>query len=174
MFCSLVMSRVADKPIKLTDGSDALYSGQVNKRGQPRGYGERLITSKDQYKGRVDAGMFANGTFQGVGKRFTSDGHKLTGEFVKGCLDGVGLYEWPCGQRYSGQLKGGKSHGFGTHTFGDGRVYIGWFVGDKQHGSALFVYADGSKAAVMYENGQELSATKGCIEDTRESSFHCV
>jgi hypothetical protein len=55
-------------------------------------------------------------------------------------------------------------HGFGTCTLSDGGVYTGWWVDGKYHGIALYEYADGSKAAVTYENGNELSATKGCID----------
>jgi hypothetical protein len=157
------MPRVTDKAIiKLTNGRDALYSGEVNAHGRPHGYGELSFDFENEQGGQVvRRGMFVEGALQGVGKIITPDGHRMTGEFVNGSLDGVGFCEWPNGQRYSGQWKGHKRHGFGTCTLSDGREYIGWWADDKYQGIALFVYADGSKAAMTYEHDKEISATKG-------------
>jgi hypothetical protein len=149
--------------IKTPKGRDTLYSGEVNEHGQPHGYGEWVIISKDEFEGRIDSGTFENGVFQGVGKVVSPNGQKGTGEWVKSLLDGVGLLEYPSGSRYHGQLKGGKKHGFGTLAYGDGRMFWGFFAEDKIHGAGLWIFADGSKSAVTCQHDKVVSENRGLM-----------
>jgi hypothetical protein len=159
------MPVVLSHPIKTRSDRDALYSGEVDHNGRPAGYGERVLTSKDEFVGQIDTGVFADGELQGVGKLVTSTGHQLTGEFIRGVLHGVGLWEYPNGCYYVGQLKNGKRHGLGTYMWADGDVIIGWWADDNLHGSGLYVLADGTKQSVKYEYGNVLSQTLGSIDE---------
>jgi hypothetical protein len=152
-----------NKAIKTPSGRDALYSGEVDKDGQPHGLGERVMTSQDKFNGQVNMGGFVNGIFEGIGKFLLPSGENQTGEFTQGILDGFGVCEYANGNRYAGQLKSGKNHGFGTYTFSNGQEIIGWFADDKQHGDALFTYANGTKEALTYNHGKRVSETRGKI-----------
>jgi hypothetical protein len=164
MLCSFAMYKVIGKPIKLQgEGEEAFYSGEVDAHGQPHGYGELVLALQDALEGQVNAGVFVDGSLQGVGRVSHQTGKKVTGEFVKGVLEGVGLYQYPDGTRYSGQFKAQKRHGFGTFTFIDGQAQIGWWDDDLPHGLALWVHSDGSHKSVTYEQGLAVSKTSCMI-----------
>jgi hypothetical protein len=145
----------------------------VDADGQPNGYGERTLTSKDSYEGTVHTGMWVHGLFQGVGKLVLPSGYQSSGQFVEGNSSGVALCEYPNGDRYSGEFKFGHKHGFGTFTFRDGSVVMGWYVEDKYHGVALFVAVDGSKSAWTCEHDKVVSRTSGLTVIPSEKHSFC-
>jgi hypothetical protein len=158
------MPVVRSKVVKTPSESDAVYSGEVDENGQPHGFGERTIASKDQFEGQINTGEWVRSSFQGVGKIVTQDGQCWTGEFASSVLEGVGLWvDDSSGNRYAGQWKDGMKHGFGKYTWSDGRVYIGWWVADNTNGIALFVAANGSKHAGTFENGKLVAQASGVI-----------
>jgi hypothetical protein len=158
---SVAIPIVLSKHIKLSNGYNALYSGEVDAQGRPHGYGEHIITSNGQFEGQVSMGMFVHGELQGVGKVVGSRGQKSTGVFVKGFLEGFGLVEYGSESSYAGQWKGSKMHGIGKLIY-DG-VIIGWFADNKHHGTALWLKADGSKVALKWKHNEVVSRSKGLI-----------
>jgi hypothetical protein len=158
------MPTVLSKLVKTPRGRDALYSGDVDENGQAHGYGERIVTSKDEYEGQIQTGVFEHGVHQGTGSLLLPDSYHATGQFANGDPDGVARIDHTDGTNYAGQFKGGKRHGFGTITFSDGRVIIGWFADGDFHGIALRVKADGSKEAVTYEHNKIVSRTSGLAD----------
>jgi hypothetical protein len=157
------MSRALNVRFKYPRGIEVLYSGDLDARGRPNGYGEQVQISQDQYEGQVHTGVWERGSLHGVSRIVCPNGERKTGEFFNNNLNGVGYYEHLRGQRYAGQFKGGKRQGVGTITHGDGRVIVGWWENDKLHGIALRVAADGSKAAVTYSHDVVVSRSEGLI-----------
>jgi hypothetical protein len=151
-----------------SNGVELLYSGELNACGQPHGYGESTVPSKDEIKGHIYTGMYVKGRSQGVGKDIIPNGQMYTGEFIRSIQNGVGLYVWPDGNRYEGQFKGGKMHGFGTFAFADGAVYIGWWAHNKKHGIGFSVAVDGSETAMTYDRDNLVSQTSGLIDASDE------
>jgi hypothetical protein len=152
--------RVSNMAIK-RKGGRAIYSGEVDSKGTPDGYGERVLATKDETDGFVHMGSFKHGSFHGTGKSVSKDGEEATGQWEEGVLHGVAFSVYPGGDSFSGQFKRHKFDGLGMYKFKDGGKYIGQFSSGHKHGIGMLVRPDGVIAAVTHDRGMVVSLNGG-------------
>ncbi|MDC7233420.1 MAG: hypothetical protein PQJ58_09310 [Spirochaetales bacterium] len=108
------------------------YSGPVNAEGTPEGTGEFWGSDGSRY-----SGGFHQGLMEGRGNLLHKNGSSYTGEFRRGLPWGEGECIWPDGSRYRGQFLKGEMHGIGTFTWSDGTRFTGLFEHNKSTDQGL-------------------------------------
>jgi hypothetical protein len=67
--------------------------------------------------------------------------NKYTGEWKDGSRNGYGIFFYSNGSKYEGEWLKNKKHGMGILTFEDGSIYEGTFVDDRMKDNNLNVHA---------------------------------
>jgi hypothetical protein len=154
------MPRELNKIIKLKNGREAQYDGDLDENGQPHGYGMSKIAPSGDLEGKFSAGMFFHGAFQGTGRVIFESGKHAIGQWNNDKLHGFAHCKYPNGDYSFGRWEMGCKCGFGLFKTSCGREFLGFYRGER-HGVGLLVEPDGSKVAVEYKDGKVVSEERG-------------
>ena len=114
-----------------------IFKGQVNKRGEPHGFGEKIYKN-----GIKEKGYFKDGEFYGWGMRFNSNNKDIfMGPFYgdKG-ISGLGeKFTWKKKVLYRGEFIDGEKSGKGEEDSSEGK-FVGNFYHDKKNGKGKMMY----------------------------------
>jgi hypothetical protein len=157
--------------------SDGHYTGQLNKRSQPHGFGCKFALGCLSRVGPGSTGMgpfpsqkicayegwWLNGAMHGKCIYETTDGCVYRGYMRDNKKEGKGTLTWADGSEYSGDFSEDQMDGWGVHSFPTGRKYEGGFVKGKKHGKGkLWLNAGASpeSAELIYYEGDFLGGRR--------------
>ena len=139
------LNEVANKTL-----GHSIYTGTVNKAGEPHGKGVQMYSWGEVYEGKWRKDVYE-------------------GDFRNGVKHGKGTYTFGDGRKYVGDYKDGNKHGKGAYTWSDGEKYVGDFECGEMHGQGIRMKADGtaihSGAWVKNKPAESLPETLGQCED---------
>lgn len=159
------LNEVANKTL-----GHSIYTGTVNKVGEPHGKGVQMYSWGEVHEGKwrkdVYEGDFRNGVKHGKGTYTFGDGRKYVGDYKDGKEDGQGTITLPNGDKYVGDFVEGNSCGKGVFTWANGDKYVGDFVDDKRHGNGTYTSSNG-----WWSNGGYQAWTHGLYDLKYEGEF---
>ena len=151
---------------------NALYSGPLNKSGNPEGIGAIDYRKFGDARGRLTAerrqyylGSVVAGKRQGFGLIRWMDRTEYCGTWIADMPDGLGVETYEDGSWYAGGFKKDKRHGMGGFWAADGYVYIGQWQNGVRHGSGIIGHVDTVDIDLK---------DKGQTETVRACPVHCM
>lgn len=131
--------------------SGAIYSGYINKSGNPNGEGVMKYLDGSEY-----SGQWVDGVREGYGTMRYDNG-VYEGEWKNGKRDGQGTYTWNDGKRYTGAYADDVRSGIGIFyswvdlTNGYKGTYFGESKNDQFDGVGYFLFDNGDKFEGIYK-----------------------
>jgi hypothetical protein len=113
-----------------------VYKGQVNRAGEPHGFGEKI--SKNGVKQK---GYWKNGEMFGWCEIIDNQGDIYIGPFYnnKGITGKGEKYTLKKKSLYKGEFLGGEKHGYGEENSNEGQ-FVGNFQKNKKNGKGKMIY----------------------------------
>ena len=125
-----------------------VYAGEFHD-GKFNGQGTETTPDGIKY-----VGGFRNDIFYGQGTLTAPNGNQYVGQFGDSGLNGQGTLTYANGDKYVGEFRDGKFNGQGTLTYTDGGKYVGEFRDGKFNGQGTETWSNGSKSVGQFANGQ--------------------
>ena len=113
-----------------------IFKGQVNKKGEPHGFGEKIYKN-----GKKETGYWKEGEMYGWGMRIDNNKNIFIGPFYgdKG-ITGLGeKFTWKKKVLYKGEFIDGEKSGKGEENSNEGN-FVGNFYHDKKNGKGKMIY----------------------------------
>ena len=113
-----------------------IFKGQVNKKGEPHGFGEKIYKN-----GKKETGYWKEGEMYGWGMRIDNNKNIFIGPFYgdKG-ITGLGeKFTWKKKVLYRGEFIDGEKSGKGEENSNEGN-FVGNFYHDKKNGKGKMIY----------------------------------
>ena len=135
-FDNCVIINYLDNNSSSIDNMVWIYKGQVNKSGEPHGFGEKISKSGIKQKG-----YWKNGEMFGWGEMIDNQGNAFIGPFYNNeGITGKGeKYTLKKKLLYTGEFIKGEKSGNGEENSNEGK-FIGTFYKDKKNGKGKMVY----------------------------------
>lgn len=135
-FDNCIVINYSDNNSSSLDNMQWVYKGQVNKKGEPHGFGEKLLKN-----GRKEKGYWKNGEMFGWGETIDISGNIFIGPFYNNQgITGKGeKYNLKKKVLYKGEFVKGQKSGKGEETSKEGQ-FIGSFYKDKKDGKGKMIY----------------------------------
>ena len=135
-FDNCIIVNYSDNNPSSPDNMIWIYKGQVNKEGQPHGFGEKIFK-----KGVKQKGYWKNGEMYGWGEEIDNQGNITIGPFYDNSgITGMGeKFVAKKKVLYKGEFVKGEKSGKGEEISNEGQ-FIGEFYKNKKYGKGKMIY----------------------------------
>jgi hypothetical protein len=148
---------------------DGHYTGQLNKRLQPHGFGCKFSLPGCVYQAGPGPSRGA-----GMGPFPSQKICAYEGWWLNGAMHGKCIYETTDGCVYRGYMQDNKKHGKGTFTWADGSEYCGDFSEDHMDGQGVHSFPTGRKYEGGFVKGKKHGRGKLWLNSVESSAVDMV